>query len=443
MTSDPATFLATLGLPPKHTKQVLDDWEPSGNPTLRIWSMLQRLGPEASAGDWPVGHSPKQLLRWGLYSPLQLVAQECGVAMKQSMDADFPFLFGFVGLLTYALLRFRVAEAPSRAWPPRDRKEIRKYSALYQSIFRLREEREEREPLSIEVKLPLNGAASPLLPLKRFAQVMGRGVGVAAGDQLATPADPEAQITRLFRDHKGAPASRLYRLDSEFEHLGLKDLSIALRRDGLVTLASKNNPLLDFYDGGWHVVDSEGGRRTVDRLLGQRFGGPEFDPDLPKFLIRLAYHMGTHWHGGILAVVDSDEAEKQLHPALPESRAMTELIRKAANAGTKDFKITDVNKPEDPEEQHKPSWGLGRLFLTLAIQDGAVLFAPDGRFLAASRFVRESGQNIKSGGAGARAALALSKCGVAIKISADGAIKIFACSHEGKLLVPPTGLRIR
>ncbi len=319
MTSDPSIFLATLGLPPDRTKQVLASWEPADSRTLRVWSMLQRLGPDASAGDWPVGSSAKQLLRWGLYSPLQLIAQECGVSVKDSMDADFPFLFGFVGLLTYVLIRLRVTEPPSSAWPPRDRQGIRKYSALYQSIFRLREQREEREPLSIEVRLPLNGGVSPLLPLKRFAQVVGRGVGVAAGDHLATPANPEAEVTQLFRDHKGAPASRLYRLDSEFEYLGLKDLCITLRRDGLVTLASKNNPLLDFYDGGWHVVDLEGGRRTIDRLLARRFGGPKFDPDLPKFLIRLAYHMATHWHGGILAVVDSSEAEKQLHPALPES----------------------------------------------------------------------------------------------------------------------------
>ncbi|HZY70871.1 MAG TPA: hypothetical protein VFF67_07855 [Thermoplasmata archaeon] len=216
-----------------------------------------------------------------------------------------------------------------------------------------------------------------------------------------------------------------------------------MRRDGLLTLASRYNPLLDFYDGGWHVVDMEGGRRAIDRLLSARFGGTQIDSDLPKFLLRLAYHMATHWHGGILAVVDEKAAEKRLHPALPESRAMTLLIRKAAGAKTKEFRITDVDKPVDPDLPHKPSWGLGRLFLTLAIQDGAVLFAPDGRFLSASRFVADNDQNIGSGGAGARAALALSKCGLAIKISADGAIKVFARAENGRLLVPAAGLRIR
>jgi hypothetical protein len=442
MTSDLSALLDCLGVPPNRSEQVLGAWQPS-NPTLRMRSMLERLGPEASDPSWPVGRSQDRLLKWGLYSPLQLIAQQCAGVARPTMESDFPFLFGFMGLVTQGLIHFRRSAPSEGAWPPRDRKEARRYSALYQSVFRLREQREEREPLSLEVRLPLVTDLSPLLPLKRFAQVVGRGVGVANGDRLSAPTSPSAQVVKLFRNHEGTPSNRLYRLDSEYEYISPKDLSLTLRRDGLLTLASRYNPLLDFYDGGWHVVDMEGGRRAIDRLLAARFGGSQIDSDLPKFLLRLAYHMATHWHGGILAVVDGKEAEKRLHPALPESRAMTLLIRKAAGAKTKEFKITDVDKPVDSDLPHKPSWGLGRLFLTLAIQDGAVLFAPDGRFLSASRFVADNDQNIGSGGAGARAALALSKCGLAIKISADGAIKVFARAGNGKLMVPAAGLRIR
>src|SRR5437899_1512714 len=107
MPPDPTKFLATLGLPPNRTRQVLDSWEPAESRSLRVWSILQRLGPEASEEDWPVGGAANQLLRWGLYSPLQLIAQECGDAAKKSMDTDYPFLFGFVGLLTHVLIRLR------------------------------------------------------------------------------------------------------------------------------------------------------------------------------------------------------------------------------------------------------------------------------------------------------------------------------------------------
>jgi hypothetical protein len=441
--ADVSAILLALGVPPKRCSEVLQSWRAAGSPEARAWSVLEHLGPEATDPTWPVRQSQDLLLKWGLYSPLQLLALHFSNKAKPAPGDDFPFLFGLMGRLTEALVCFRTGRGTAAVPAARVRREAHRYSALYQSVFRLREQREEREPLSLEVRLPLEADASPLLPLKRFAQVVGRGVGVATGAKLADHGDPRAQVNKLFHSHNGAPSTRLYHLDSEHEYIPSKDLSLTLRRDGLVSLASQYNPLLDFYDGGWHIVDMEGGRRAVDRLLTRRFKTARVDSDLSKFLVRLAYHMATHWHGGILAVVDEAKAEKVLHHALPESKAMTLLIRKAVGATKGQFKITDVDKPTDSDLTPLPSKGLGRLFLTLAIQDGAVLFGPDGRFLSASRFVSDVRDNIGSGGAGARAALALSHCGLAIKISADGAVRVFATEGKRNYLVPAVGLRIR
>jgi hypothetical protein len=236
----------------------------------------------------------------------------------------------------------------------------------------------------------------------------------------------------------------VYTLKGEYTTLDPGVLGLTLRRDGLVTIARQANPLLEFYDGGWHLVDLESGRIATKSLLDARFSakGVTVAPTLPALLVQLAYHMASHWHGGILAVVDEFGLSETLHDPSDEAKQVTAAFTSVAGVKEPDcVRITEI------DSENSPKRGLGRLFLTLAIQDGATLFRPDGSFIGASRFVKDQSTGQVPGGSGTRAARSLAKHGVAIKISADGGIRVFAKvdSKEGAAWIPSdgNGLRIR
>jgi hypothetical protein len=441
-------LIDTLGVPIDAVPRLLDQWKAKGA-GLRIESLCRAIGPEASDPTWPVRDQPRALLRRKIYSPIQLLAWECAKAATDSIPIDFPFLFDVTAILSTALIGFRDLEPddPRPAWPPNGGSDRVRYRELLQSVFRLREMREEREPLSMEISLPSNGSARGAIELKRFAQVVGRGVGVAVGRKLYDQPEPRAELGRLFRKHEGAPSTNLYLLRPEFDHIPKERIALILRRDGLLTLATHGNPLLNFYDGGWHIEDSDAGRRAIDLLLTVRFSKRQIAENLAVLLTRLAHHMASHWHGGILAVVDDGNLKEGLHREGVEGQQLVRSLRTAAKVPRgSELSLCDV-PVNDPEAGPPDSWvgskGLGRLFLTLAIQDGALLFRPDGRLHSAGRFVKESGKNLEQGGAGARAARALARHGVALKISVDGSIKAFAEDRSGRPLVPQSGLRIR
>jgi len=280
--------------------------------------------------------------------------------------------------------------------------------------------------------------------MKRLAQVFGRGVAIVTGNELQSRSTPHGAVSHVFRDNELTPTARLYTLQEEYTKLDPGILGLTLRRDGLVTIGRRANPLLEFYDGGWHLVDLDSGRIAVKNLLDERFTRRDVPVagTLPDLLVQLAYHMASHWHGGILAVVDEEGIRDTLHEPSPESKQVTAALNSIA--GVVDpgaARITEITDDGPPKR------GLGRLFLTLAIQDGATLFRPDGSFIGASRFVKDQATGEVPGGSGARAARSLARHGVAIKISADGAIRVFAQlgSDAAPDWVPSdgTGLRIR
>jgi hypothetical protein len=375
---------------------------------------------------------------------LQLLAWECAAERKTEIEHDFPFLFGWTSLIASTIITHRPDNWGAAPWPT-PTNETDQIRHLLQAIFRLRELREEHEALSLEVHLPLPpDTDSPRVPLKRLAQVFGRGIAIVTGDELRTRSKPTGSVNFVYRDNEMTPTSRLYTLQDEYPRLDPGLLGLTLRRDGLVTIGRRSNPLLEFYDGGWHLVDLDSGRIATKNLLEERFSkrGIPVAPALPALLVQLAYHMASHWHGGILAVVDEEGIRGKLHEPSPESKQVTAALNSIAG-------VVDPNAARITEitEAGSPKGGLGRLFLTLAIQDGATLFRPDGSFIGASRFVKDQEIGEVTGGSGARAARSLACHGVAIKISADGAIRVFAQlgSPDSPDWVPSdsNGLRIR
>jgi hypothetical protein len=297
-------------------------------------------------------------------------------------------------------------------------------------MFALREMREEHEPLSLEVQLPFKDPLGTALDIKRLAQVFGRGVGITRDKSLALRAKPSGGVHDVFADHDSAPLTSLYNFLPPFSHVDESDLGLVLRRDGHITLAARQNPLLEFYDGGWHTVDLLWGKSTVNFLVDEFFGDGSAAPALADSVLRLAHHLATHWHGSILAVVDEQGLGRILETPSPDSEKVTVAIREALLEIGKGEKISEV-----------PSNGMGRLFLSCAIQDGAILFAPDGKFLSAGRIVSRTPGTPVSGGARRHAAKALSKHGVVLAVSQDGAIRLYS-EPRRRAGIAMDGLRI-
>ena len=436
-------LIALTGIPTPEVQQMLDGWLSGDKSSDRVETIRRLIGPDAPDSQWLTSMDEKARLKSGIYSPLQLLGWECAKEASKDIERDFPFLFSWASLVASTIVQSHNDSETNQGWPP-DSSKIDEIRYLLQVLFRLREQREEHEPLSLEVHLPLtDDTGSPRVPVKRLAQVFGRGVAIVTGKELFSRAKPQGAVKDVWRDHTGAPASRLYSLEQEYADLESWLVGVTLRRDGILTIGRKANPLLEFYDGGWHIVDLDSGRVALKRLLEERFANchVHVDPALPSLLIQLAYHMASHWHGGILAVVDETGLGEKLHAPLSESNEVTAALNAIAEAGEGSARLTDVT------ERGAPKGGLGRLFLTLAIQDGATLFRPDGSFIGASRFVKDQQTGPVSGGSGARAARTLACHGVAIKVSADGAIRVFVNlgSETDPEWVPSNGdgLRIR
>lgn len=437
-------LVSLTGIPKPEVASLLTGWDRTDS-RERVASICRLIGPEAPDAEWLTPVEEPTRLRQGIYSPLQLLGWECAQRRTDEIERDFPFLFGWASLLAWSVITYRADLEGTPAWPPTG-SEPDQIRHLLQAVFRLREQREEHEPLSLEVHLPLPpDTDSPRVPMKRLAQVFGRGIAIVTGDELRTRPTPHGAVNHIWRDHELAPTSRLYLLQEEYAKLDPGLLSVTLRRDGLLTIGRQANPLLEFYDGGWHVVDLAAGTVAVKKLLDERFTarGSPVAPTLPALLVQLAYHMASHWHGGILAVVDEAGLSGKLHDASDESKTVTAALNTIAGTPSASARLTDIRD----ESAGSLKRGLGRLFLTLAIQDGATMFRPDGSFIGASRFVRDQQIGDVTGGSGARAARTLACHGVAIKVSADGAIRVFAELGTGGQTdwVPAKGdgLRIR
>jgi len=416
--------LGNLGFDPDFVAEIVASWSEEGL-SERVSSFCQLSRVEDQ--EWPTRTSLNERLRRGIYSTIQLLAWEAQKKTQERTEIEYPFCFSLIGLLFETFLSQLSGDTVLDAWPG-DYDEIRR---LLQALFALREAREEGEPMSLEVVLPEEKHAAVTLGTKRLAQVFGRGVAATQGNLLWTLPDGEGGLSRIYDKHDTAPAAMLYHLGTPFDHIKPHQLSFALRRDGHFTIAAKQNPIVEFYNGGWHIVDIKAGRSALANLLDARF--PEERPGriLKDVLINLAYHMATHWHPGILAVVDVAEAPGAniLEPPTEDSKKITSAILEASETNDSTIGVKLIMDK-----------GLGRVLLTSAIQDGATVFTPDGSFHSAGRMVRIP-EALSVGGAGTRAAKGLANHGVAIKVSKDGPIKIFAKSGLQEL-VPAEGLRI-
>jgi len=366
------------------------------------------------------------LISKGIYSPVQLLLYLCGEKTKDSIKLDYPFCFStiacFLDVLTHQKKKSKGEDAISA---------FEQYRTLLQSIFQLRERTEERESMSIEVELPLESNNQNGVEFKKLAQIFGRGIGVTTDEHLAVVDAPRGCINEIFRNHDTAPISSIYTLETSYCSVREDKVNIVLRRDGHVAIAIKRNPLLEFYNGGWHVSDLVFAYNTLDLMIKKSFE-KILPGDLPKYLMNLAYHMGTHWHGGIIAVVDNDK----LNPSVGILEIQDDNAKKISNEIKKCLEKETAEKTGTPSHNilDCKNAGLGRLLLSAAIQDGILLIGPDGEFLDSGRIAAKPSQSNEGneicrgvkGGARTYAACKMSEHGVAIKISQDGEIMIFA-----------------
>jgi hypothetical protein len=419
---------------------VLDNWQyPPKVDDLRrrreyrVSSLSQMLRPGSQVG-WPATLEKDLLLQNGIYSPTQPLIWECARAVGEKetgdrTDLEHPFHFSLLALFIRTLLDQMESGDKVQQWPPSADvyTDIRK---VLQAVFQLREMREEREQLSLEIRFPLTAdTKKESLELKQMAQLYGRGAGFVSGPELAAGDDGKVRghVEKVFEDHEGTASSSLYELSPTLSHIKERDVHLVLRRDGHVLVAVRENPLLEFYDGGWHVVDLQSGRVAIDTLLDNWF--PRRRSQVAEYSLRLAYHMGTHWHGGILAVAKMKVGKRNLKLQDPSEEALKAQRSLVQLAGGKMPKITEVEKTR-----------LGRILLTCALQDGAVLIGADAGVQRVGTMVAQS-RNVEEGGARRRAAKTFGEFGVAIAISHDGAIRLFS-GHGGRKLLPPEGLRI-
>lgn len=390
-------------------------------------AVMDNLSPE----DWTGVEGYKAILKYGVYTPLQILFNAAATSAGSKPDYDYPFLFSTIGSLTSILTHSSNTSKKIQS---------ESYRKIFQTIFQMREMREEGENLSIETYLPYGlEKKAPLskktLELKKLGQIFGRGTGVVVASGFEKRSDVQGVPLRVFKDNCGTPSALLYALGSVNTHVPKSNLSIALRRDRVVSISATNNPLLEFYDGGWHITDLSSGRSLLDYCLSQ-YNNSSKDIERDKItdhLLLLAYHMATHWHSGILAVIDYDQAEKEntLEEQSSWSINATKII--SDSLGKRSLNIADMDKIK-----------YGRLLLTNAIQDGATIFSANGEFHSAGRVVKNFTNTLSDQklGTGNRAASRLSNFGVALKISEDGAIRLYSSKPENYEAING-GIRIR
>ncbi len=380
-----------------------------------------------------------------VYSPLQLLLYKSAYIAKVDADKDFPFLFGTIANLIFILL----FNEYGKVWGDEDISLLEKIRKILQEIFRLREIKEEGEHLSIEIiinkeflKNTPQSTDNQGLEIKKLSQIFGRGVALNKLTYFEDITKVQGEPISVFREHTGAPQNLLYKLGERkgesLKHVPHDSVSVSLRRDKNITLSNDQGPLLEFYDGGWHIIDNEATEYLMDYTLSEYYNCTPL-PDVCYYVLNLAYHMATHWHSGIIAIIASDNEEK-VNNDLEEQKSWSKeskiitlrTLKKGINNDDEtinEINITNINEKGAVER------GIGRLLLTNVIQDGATLFGSNGVFHSSGRIVRELGNvgpNISTLGTGNRAAKKLSKHGIVLKISKDGAIRLYFKEGENE-----------
>jgi len=356
----------------------------------------------------------------GFYSPFQLLFYEKFIETRELVKYEAPFLFT---TLSRTISIFH--EKPeSKKKSIRKIKELRDTNRkLLQSIFWIRETTEEREAPSLEIYLPFDELeeSMPNIPIGLLANVFGRGIAVTSGKNLIKGLAGRGYVKLFYSKHNGAPLAQLYDL-KEDPCSNLKEfISLILKRDRHITIAQQSNPIFEFYDGGWHIVDYRSWSDTIGQIAYKKFG-KTINSNVIDRITRLAYHMATHWHGGILAIVDEITFDKT-YVEQQSSNSNGHLICQSLKNGR-------YEEGEVIGENVLMSEGIGRALMNAALQDGATIFNIDGKLLMTSAMVREQGGKIEEGGARHRAAKRLGNMGVVLAISHDGGIRLFSNNEE-------------
>lgn len=379
-----------------------------------------------------------EVVQDGVYSPIQLAL----VALDDQGFGklrEFPFCFSLIGNL---LSRISKAIAPDDVGEEKCILSPTEWAETLQTIFYLRETTEEGEHPSVEMVTPSRSdlGETPDLPLEWAGRVFGRGVAMVHPTETSSIREMDVSIDHLFDDATTTPSSLLYDLERPFRHLSPDEISISLRRDRHVTIATERNPILEFYDGGWNVVDIESGRAAMGSLFESRFDDPVALEPAQEKILHLGYHMATHWHSGIIAVLTNDSLEDALEEEETGEDILSKKIPKVVKKD-EEGTIDNFHKLADGEGDAADR---GRVLLTNAIQDGALIIRSDGHYDSAGRMAQLKQTDRTEGGAGTRAANSLAKYGVAMKISEDGSIKLFSRSGDDpeEHLVPHTGLKL-
>lgn len=445
----------TSGIDQQQVDSAFKSINPKRNPESTAFILAKKII-NGYAEDWWEYSMPEKMYEMGIYSPLQLLIHFCSSIADINPDHDYPFLFGTIGALI-SLLTAKIDDPEDADKLDRGRENFKAraedYRKILQTIFQMREIREEGENLSIETHIPSSiddtlKYTPTSLKVKKLGQIFGRGVGTVSAHRFAERVDVEGGVYNIFQDHQKAPSTLLYTLGKSYSHIPSDNISVALHRDRSVIVSAKYNPLLEFYDGGWHISDISSAKDLVNHCLKTHTKLRLLDgnPNVSEKVLSLAYYMASHWHSGILAIINCDCAESDgiLERQKKWSENSTAIMKEILGAGTQtDLYITNIRPKE--EEDDKDANGFGRVLLTNAIQDGATLFYPDGKFHSAGRVVTKfkdlalADPNL---GTGNRAAMKLSEYGVVLKVSEDGAIRLYSGDSNGNKLLTE-GFRIR
>lgn len=363
-------------------------------------------------GDWEeiiFGMSKEVARENGVYTPLQYLIYLELVRLKSKGCSDYPFLHNLMSITIRDILE--------------DSPKVDRLKVMLQNVFLLRERREEGQRLSFEIVLPFeDDKKRPFsIDMKGFSQVFGRGIAYTQDKSISLSIEPKLRPNFVFENHNDAPLSSIYDLREPYPHLQSDQMSIVLRNDGHVAISEVGNPLVEFYDGGWHICDLKSIKKMLASLT-DKFDSVVVREGFVDKLIYLAYHMGSHWHGGLIAIVNRESLNIFMKPK-EENNDIRLAVEKELGS------------------QNGATWtiqGKGRLLLTTLIHDGATVFSPDGNLLGTGMIVKLGGGNQISGGSRRQAAKRIAESGgIAIYISQDGAIKIF-----DKGVSDPEGVRV-
>ena len=207
-------------------------------------------------------------LEKGIYSPFQILFIREFNETKNEIKLEAPFIFSTISRIISNLQNSNREKSENTLLElyENNRK-------LLQSLFWIRETTEEREKPSLEVHLPLTDSDKnmPILPTQILAKVFGRGVAVTSGKGLLNGLDGYGYVKSIYDSHEGAPLTQLYSLLND-PYYNLPDtISLILNRNGHITIAEKGNSILEFYDGGWHLVDFSSWHQTIETIASYKF----------------------------------------------------------------------------------------------------------------------------------------------------------------------------